>query len=191
MSMESQPRSRSLFEQVWFQADAPNGQKLLMGMKIPNSEIYTHEICRLMGKAMRGLPKKNLGYIDAFGTVVTYKEKIWSEYGNSYQLDEYRDETLPLQDDPLQIRLIGTLPADRIILGEPIYKREMKFYTPKTDDLQIYRFEDLRNEDFEDMDRLEEAILLQQQLGPIIPTVKDRAFFYAALVSAAGEKLKS
>ena len=54
-----------------------------------------------------------------------------------------------------------------------------------------YRFEDLRDEDFEDMDRLKEAIVLQQQLDPIIPTVKDRAFFYAALVSAAGEKLKS
>jgi hypothetical protein len=187
MKNESYPMER--FEKVSIIAEGPNAQPLRMEGKMPTPEFFSDEICRLSAKAMRGIPKTDLGWIDTLDTVVSCKQKAWESFGNNYRLVEYKDSNLLPNSPPIQIRLISVMPATTDEFGDYIYPTELKFYTPGTDTLKIIRFENLKDQDVKQTSGFRDTVYLENELNAVELTQKDLFFFYGALVWAADEKL--
>ena len=188
MSHESQPAKR--YEAVKIPAYGPNGEKLMIAGNMPTKEFYPDEINRLVAKAMRGLPKQNMGWNDEFGAVLSFKEKKWTDDGpGQFQLGEFRDASRPVTDPALQIRLVTIYPSEGDVLGEHTRPMEFKFFWPALDEMSIVHFDALSDIVFDDPERFSEAISIEQRVNPIEITQKDRFFFYTSVCFAAGEKM--
>ncbi len=189
MTHETSPAG-SRYETTHVFATGPDGRPVVASGKWPKPEFYADEITRLTEAALSSCPVQELGYLDALGAVVNFREKKVGPGGIvgpfTHYIGEYRDAN---SDELLQVRYVAMQPVTTGLLGRRVQPTEIKWYLPQTDELKIVRLDDLSLDDMDDEARLAEIIETEQTLATITQTKKDRFFLYTGLVMAAGERM--
>jgi hypothetical protein len=188
--MEREPKTAPEgFRLVHFTADLPLLDEVAMTGLVPDGDKYPEEAIRLSRKALRGSPYTQDEFHEGLGLNVKWREKVWTNPllpNVKYYLRELHDAISPPQTSLLQIQFLVVFPWQSGQNG-PSMGIDYMVYSPGSDGLLHSRLSDVPVDI--DIRNLEEGIALDNEFG-LTEEIgdKQRAFLYAQLLEAAGEK---